>query len=302
MPAGNLLLPFQPLNEGAALTLREHLRHAEQELASGPHPDRARLDAETLLLHALQQDRAWLITRWDDQAEAATAAKYDVLVARRKTGEPIQYITGSSEFFGLPFSVGPGALIPRPETEHLVEEVLRLAKAFEETPLRIADIGTGSGIIAVALAHSLPSAQISAIDSSPQALAIARENAKSHDLESRIEFFEGDLFTPLTGQSFQVIASNPPYIPVMEKDALSIEVREHEPHSALFAGDDGLEIYRRLIPGALDLLVPNGWLVLEIGFGQQPAIEVLLQSAGYSQIHFIPDYQGIPRVAAAQRS
>jgi release factor glutamine methyltransferase len=302
MPTGNLLLPFQPLNEGAALTLREHLRHAEQELASGPHPDRARLDAETLLLHALQQDRAWLITRWDDQAEAATAAKYDVLVARRKTGEPIQYITGSSEFFGLPFSVGPGVLIPRPETEHLVEEVLRLAKASEETPLRIADIGTGSGIIAVALAHSLPSAQISAIDSSPQALAIARENAKSHDLESRIEFFEGDLFTPLTGQSFQIIASNPPYIPVTEKAALSIEVRDHEPYSALFAGDDGLEIYRRLIPGALDLLVPNGWLVLEIGFGQQPAIEALLKNAGYSDIHFLTDYQGIPRVAAAQRS
>ncbi len=283
------------------MTFRESVSAAEAKLLQSPHPGRARLDAETLLLHALNQDRAWLLAHWDDEAEADTKCAYDELVARRQTGEPIQYITCSSEFFGLPFSVGPGVLIPRPETEHLVEEVIRLAREFGSMPLRIADIGTGSGIIAVAVAHALPHAQVSAIDSSAQALAIALENARRHHLEDRIQFFEGDLLAPLANQRFSIIASNPPYIPLQDRDSLSIEVREHEPHSALFGGDDGLAIYRRLIPEAHDLLAPNGWLVLEIGYGQQPAIEQLLQANGYREIRFIPDYQSIPRVAAGRR-
>jgi release factor glutamine methyltransferase len=192
-------------------------------------------------------------------------------------------------------------LIPRPETEHLVEEVIRLASEFDSTPLRIADIGTGSGIIAVAVAHALPQAQVSAIDSSAPALAIAQENAQKNRLAGRIEFFEGDLLAPLAGQSFHILASNPPYIPATESDSLSVEVRDHEPHSALFAGEDGLAIYRRLIPEAHALLVPGGWLVLEIGHGQQPAIEQLLQASSYSEIHFVADYQSIPRVAAGRR-
>ena len=133
------------------------------------------------------------------------------------------------------------------------------------------------------------------------ALAIAKENAARHHLEDRIEFFEGDLLAPLAGQSFDIIASNPPYIPTTDLDSLSIEVCEHEPHSALFAGDVGLDIYRRLIPDAGELLVSGGWLVLEIGYGQQPAIEELLLANRYSDIQFIPDYQGIPRVASARR-
>jgi release factor glutamine methyltransferase len=284
------------------MTLRDVVTAAEARLLQSPHPACARLDAETLLLHALNQNRAWLLAHWEDQAESAIQCFYDDLVARRQTGEPIQYITGSSEFFGLPFSVGPGVLIPRPETEHLVEEVIRLAGEWGTTPLRIADIGTGSGIIAVAVAHALPQAQISAIDCSAPALAIALENAQQNHLEDRIQFVEGDLLAPLAGQTFHIIASNPPYIPASESDSLSIEVREHEPHAALFAGVDGLTLYRRLIPAALDLLVPGGWLVLEIGYGQQPAIEQLLQSNSYHDIHFIPDYQGIPRVASARRS
>jgi release factor glutamine methyltransferase len=283
------------------VTIRTLVDKAESTLREGPHPDRARLDAEMLLLHILEQNRAWLLAHWDEVAEIANASMYDELVARRKTGEPMQYITGSSEFFGLPFSVGPGVLIPRPETEHLVEEVIRLAREFHETPLRIADIGTGSGIIAVAVAHTVPNAKISAIDSSAQALAIALENAQSNQLEDRVQFFEGDLLAPLAGQSFHIIASNPPYIPTSESDSLSIEVRDHEPHTALFAGEDGLDIYRRLIPDASDLLVLGGWLVLEIGYGQQPAIEELLQANNYRDIYFITDYQGIPRVAAGKR-
>jgi release factor glutamine methyltransferase len=284
------------------MTLRETVAAAETKLLQSPHPDRARLDAETLLLHSLNQNRGWLLAHWDDEAEATAQCVYDELIARRQTGEPIQYITGSSEFFGLPFSVGPGVLIPRPETEHLVEEVIRLAGEWSNTPLHIADIGTGSGIIAVAVAHALPQAQVSAIDSSAPALAIALENAQQNHIEDRIQFLEGDLLTPLAGQTFHILASNPPYIPATESDSLSVEVRDHEPHSALFAGEDGLDLYRRLIPEARDLLIPGGWLALEIGYGQDQAIELLLKANSYNDIHFILDYQNIPRVAAGRRS
>lgn len=283
------------------MPLRQIVTEAEVKLLQSPHPERARLDAETLLLHLLKQNRAWLLAHWDDEADPPTASSYDELIARRRTGEPIQYITGSSEFFGLPFSVGPGVLIPRPETEHLVEEVLRLAKHFGES-LRIADIGTGSGIIALAIAHTLPQASISAIDCSPQALAIAKKNAERNQVADRIQFFEGDLLAPLVGQSFEIIASNPPYIPTTDSESLSTEVRNYEPHAALFAGEDGLDIYRHLIPNAFDLLAPNGWLILEIGYGQRPAIEKLLLDHRYSHIQFVADYQEIPRVAIGQRS
>ena len=282
------------------MTLRELVAEAEARLRSGPHPDRARLDAETLLLHLLKQNRAWLLGHGDDAASINTQEFYTASIARRQAGEPIQYITGEAEFFRLPFTVGPGVLIPRPETEHLVEEVIRLASAFTEP--RIADIGTGSGAIAVALAHSLPEAHIIATDFSPQALAIAKQNAIRNNVEDRIEFFEGDLLAPLVGQSFHIIASNPPYVPLVDLDSLSVEVREYEPHSALFAGDDGLSIYRRLILEARKLLVPGGWLVMEIGHGQQPAIEEMMLANKYGSVHFIADYQGIPRVVAGQRA
>jgi release factor glutamine methyltransferase len=280
------------------VTLRELLAEAAASLKAGPHPERARLDAETLLLHALRQNRAWLLAHGDDGAPDDVA--YLSLVARREAGEPIQYITGSSEFFGLPFSVGPGVLIPRPETEHLVEEVLRLAGSLVDQELYIADLGTGSGIIAVALAHALPKAHIAAVDLSPQALLVARENAGSNQVAGRIEFFEGDLLAPVAGRRFSIVASNPPYVPLTDRDSLSVEVREHEPHGALFAGEDGLDIYRRLIPEAREHLLPGGWLVMEIGYGQRDAIETMLQSNGYAETHFVEDYQRIPRVAAGR--
>jgi release factor glutamine methyltransferase len=281
-------------------TLREILQAAETQLLSGPHPERARLDAETILLHVLRQDRAWLLANRDEEADPSTQCTYTDLINRRQTGEPIQYITGQSEFFGLPFSVGPGVLIPRPETEHLVEEVIRLAASLPNP--HIADIGTGSGIIAVALAHALPHAQITAVDCSPQALTIARENAIKNQVSDRITFLEGDLLTQLADQRFNIIASNPPYIPTTDNESLSVEVRNYEPHSALFAGEDGLAIYQRLIPEARSYLIENGRLALEIGYNQQPAIEALLRTNNYTEIHFLLDYQGIPRVAAAQRT
>jgi release factor glutamine methyltransferase len=279
------------------MTLRELVAEAEARLRSGPHPDRARLDAETLLLHQLKQNRAWLLGHIDDAAPDAQDSIV-ALIARRQAGEPIQYITEEAEFFGLPFTVAPGVLIPRPETEHLVEEVIRVAGSLKE--LRIADIGTGSGAIAIALAHSLPLAHITAIDLSSQALTIAKQNAIRNHVEDRIEFLEGDLLAPLDGQNFHIIASNPPYVPLADHDSLSVEVRDHEPHSALFAGNDGISIYRRLIPEARALIVPEGWLVMEIGYGQWEAIEKMMIENKYGDVHFIADYQKIPRVVAGQ--
>jgi release factor glutamine methyltransferase len=285
------------------MTLRELLADADAVLRTGPHPERARLDAETLLLHIMAQNRAWLLAQGEDGVDAETQAALGALIMRRSAGEPMQYITGQTEFFGLPFSVTPAVLIPRPETEHLVEEALRLAAGFVPSgSLRIADIGTGSGAIAVTLAHSLPLAQIVAVDLSSQALIVAQHNADLNHVAERIRFFNGDLLMPLTGQTFSMILSNPPYVPLRDRASLSVEVREYEPHAALFAGDDGLAIYRRLIPDARELLVADGWLVIEIGYGQQSAVEELLQSSGYSSIHFIQDYQSIPRVAAGQKS
>jgi release factor glutamine methyltransferase len=286
------------------VTLRQLVDRAEAELAAAPHPERARLDAETLLLHRVHQNRAWLITHWDERIDEAARQLFLADVARRKAGEPIQYITGHAEFFGLPFAVTPDVLIPRPETEHLVEAVARLAHLLKPWPaseLQIADIGTGSGAIAIALAHALPSARLIATDLSPQALAVAKENAGRNKVSAQVDFFEGDLLAPLTGQQFHIVASNPPYIPTRDLHSLSVEVRDYEPHHALFADDDGLGIYRRLMPEALDHIKPNGWLVLEIGYGQKKAIEGLFACSRYEEVHFINDYRGIPRVAAGKK-
>jgi release factor glutamine methyltransferase len=270
------------------------------QLRSGPHPDRARADAETLLLHLLNKNRAWLIAHGDDTLPDELSKSYTELLERRRRGEPIQYITGETEFYGLPFRVTPEVLIPRPETEHLVEKALELAARFEQP--RIIDVGAGSGAIAVALARALPAAQITAIDLSAPALAVARGNAEWNGVANRIRFSRGDLLAPVAGERFEIVASNPPYVPCADRATLSVEVRDHEPALALFAGDDGLEVYRRLIPSAFDALAPGGFLILEIGCSQSPAIAGLLARSGFEQIEFIPDLQGIPRVACAQRA
>jgi release factor glutamine methyltransferase len=281
------------------MTLRKLAAEAEAHLALGPHPDRARRDAEALLRHLLQRDRAWLLGHFDDAEPAHLPVQYRSLIARRFTGEPMQYITGEAEFYGLALAVAPGVLIPRPETEHLVEELVRLAGGFHEPS--IADIGTGSGAIAIALAHSLPDARVFATDLYPEPLAIARRNAEKLGVSDRITFLQGDLLEPLADQTFELIASNPPYIPLPDQETLSVEVREYEPHSALFAGSDGLEIYRKLIPAAWELLISGGWLAMEIGYGQGETIEALLRAANFTDIYFVQDYQGIARVACGRK-
>jgi release factor glutamine methyltransferase len=282
-----------------ALKLANSLAHAESCLKDGPHPERARQDAEFLLCHLLGQNRVWLLTNRDADLNHTQQEVYERMSTRRLAGEPIQYITGEAEFYGLPFHVNRDALIPRPETEHLVEKAIELAASFVRP--RIADIGAGSGAIAVALAHHLPAASIAATDVSVAALDIARKNAASNGVEKCIRFRNGDLLSPFTGEMFDIVASNPPYVPESDRDSLAVEVRDYEPARALFAGEDGLAIYRRLIPAAWDALVSGGFIVLEIGYGQQASIRNLLAGAGFNQIEFTADLQGIPRVASARR-
>jgi len=266
-------------------------------LRVGQHPDRAREDAETLLLHVLGKNKAWLLAHADDDLPEDQVVRYTQLLERRYLGEPIQYITGEAEFYGLPMRVTPDVLIPRPETEHLVEKALALAAAFERA--RIVDVGTGSGAIAVALAHNLPEARITAIDISAAALEIARQNAERNGVSGRIRFLQSDLLAAVAADRFEIIVSNPPYVSTVDRDSLSVEVREHEPAQALFAGDDGLAVYRRLISDAFAVLEVGGFLVMEIGYGQSEAIAGLLEQTGFTRIEFVPDLQGIPRVAVA---
>ena len=257
----------------------------------------AEQDAELLLLHVIGEARTVLFTDGDRELPSAERATYDALIARRQTGEPIQYILGEQEFYGLPFKVTTAVLIPRPETELLVEAVLdRLPK---DQPLRIADVGTGSGAIAIAVAHHLPLATVTALDLSEAALDVAWKNAQRLGLDHRMRFLKSDLLTGIEGgERFDAVLSNPPYIPETDRQCLHRQVREFEPGMALFAGVEGLDIYRRLIPEAARVSKPGGLLAIEIGYGQRFAIEELLY--GWSGVEILNDLQGIPRTVLAR--
>ena len=280
------------------MTLQNWVLNGEARLRSGPHPERARRDAEVLLLHLIHRDRAFLIAHPLDTLTAEGAVRYYALIERRLAGEPIQYLIGETEFYGLPFHVDRNVLIPRPETEHLVEQALRLAANFERP--RIVDVGTGSGAIAVALACKLPAARITAIDVSAQALAIARGNAELNGVAERIRFLGGDLLAPVAGEQFEMVVSNPPYVAESDRASLAVEVRNYEPALALFAGA-GLDIYRRLIPCAWAVLAAGGFLAMEIGYGQDAAVAGLLADSGFDQVEFTAGLQAIPRVVSSRR-
>jgi release factor glutamine methyltransferase len=281
------------------MTLRQAITAAATELAANPHlRDTAHRDAELLLLHTLQIRRSTLLAYPDRDLSPAQQTLFETSITRRLTLEPIQYITGQQEFFGLTLHVTPAVLIPRPETEHLVEAVIEHFSKDLSKPLQIADIGTGSGAIAIALASHLPEATITALDLSPAALAIATQNARTHNLSHRIRFLESDLLAAIPN-TFDAIVSNPPYIPDTDGPTLHPQVRDYEPSTALFAGPNGLDIYRRLIPQALAALKPNGLIALEIGHGQHHALTQLL--ADWNEVAFINDLQQIPRVALARK-
>jgi len=276
--------------------------HLNQALAQGMKAlegisMQPRRDAELLLLRLIGRDQAFLLTHPDASLTEDQAAQYDKWLRRRAAHEPIQYILGKQEFFGLSFAVTPDVLIPRPETEHLVEALL--ARVPHDKPLNIADIGTGSGAIAVSLAHSLPKARVTALDISEAALAVAQRNAETHQVAGRVRFLKSDLLSAVAGESFDAIVSNPPYVAEADRAALEPQVRDYEPASALFAGLSGLDNYERLIPQAQVALKPGGWLLMEIGQGQREALAQLL--SGWTNVSFVNDLQGIPRVACAQR-
>ncbi len=282
------------------MTLRQALTFATERLAVSPSlRNHANRDAEFLLLHTLGIDRAALLAHPTRVLTSEELALYKAAIARRLRHEPIQYITGEQEFFGLRLKVTSATLIPRPETEHLVETVLDRLR--HDRPVKILDIGTGTGAIALALAVHLPQALITAVDLSAEALEVARQNAAAHHMVDRVHFILSDLLTELPQKeqsaAFDAIVSNPPYIPEEDRAELHPQVRDYEPAEALFAGGLGLDIYRRLIPGAYAALKPDGFLALEIGHGQREAIAELL--GDWRNISFIDDLQQIPRVVVA---
>lgn len=275
------------------MTFRTALDHG---IARLQHLPTARRDAELLLRYASGKDRVFLLTHSGDAIPSDQQSAYEQFLTRRARHEPIQYILGEQEFYGLALHVTPDVLIPRPETEHLVEAAL--ARLSKTAPLRIADVGTGSGAIALALAHALPQASITALDSSAPALKLARKNAERHQLETRIRFLESDLLAAVAEETFDAIVSNPPYVP--KNEVLEEQVRDYEPKAALYAGPSGLDIYQRLIPQAWLSLAPRGWLLMEIGHNQRDAIAALL--ADWTEVEFADDLQGIPRVAIAKKA
>jgi release factor glutamine methyltransferase len=266
---------------------------------AGIDPDEAALDAEVLARHVLGWDRATLVARWRETAPESFDQRLQPLITRRSAREPVAYITGHREFWDLEFDVTPDVLIPRPETELIVEEALRHAREVR-LPGEIVDVGTGSGCIAVALAHELPSARVTATDTSIAALKVARRNAGRHGVAHRIQFLHADLLDDVA--TADLIVSNPPYIPAGDARGLQPEVGLHEPAAALFGGPgDGLELVRRLLASAPAHLADDGRLMIEFGFGQEFLLREAARHAGWDVVRICNDLQAIPRVAILRR-
>jgi release factor glutamine methyltransferase len=296
------------LSIGASATeLRAALRAAIARLEESGVPS-APLAAELLLMHVLQRDRTWLYAHPEFELSPEDAAAYAHLIERRSEGVPTQYLTGRQEFWGLEFQVGPGVLIPRPETEHTIEVALERLGARRAESLRIVDVGTGSGCIAIALARELPRAEIVATDISAAALDYAQRNAARHGVSKRIQFLRADLLEAAmealgrAESRFDLIVSNPPYVGRNDAGSLPREVREHEPAEALFAGDDGLQIYPALIDEAARQLAPSGIVVLEIGYNGAQYVGSLLSASQWTDLRVTRDLAGIERVISARLS
>jgi len=259
-----------------------------------------RLNAELLLMFTLGCDRAYLFAHPERPLSEEEYSRYQEAINERARGCPTQYITGHQEFWGLDLIVSPAVLIPRPETEHVIETVLELAQSnYSDGAMKIIDVGTGSGCIALALATELRQAEIHAGDISEEALEIARINATRLGLEKRIRFRHSDLLAGYPDEQFDFVVSNPPYVGESEADKVQKQVREFEPKIAVFSGWEGMDIYRRLIPQSYKALKAGGWFVTEIGYSIEEKVKSYL--AGWSQIQTKADLQGIPRVIAARK-
>jgi release factor glutamine methyltransferase len=259
------------------------------------------LAADLLIAAVLGWDRVRVLSHPEETISQTSWDRFQGLVLRRAKGEPLQYLTGVQEFYGMAFRVGPGVLIPRPETEILVEEGIRLMRSG--TPgARFLDLGTGSGCIAVSVAHEIPTATGCAVDISARALEIARENAIQHGVNGQLRFIRSNLLdcfqrTP----SFDYVFCNPPYVALEDYDSLAQEVREHEPGPALLGGETGLDLYRALIPEIPSRLVPKGYMLLEMGAGQANKVRPLVEEAGLIVETILNDLQGIPRCLVSRK-
>lgn len=251
-----------------------------------------------LALHVLGWDRTALITRADEPLTGAFLDAYDRLIARRSLHEPVAYIVGEREFYGRPFKVSPAVLIPRPESELMVDAVLRLVPA--DAFVRVVDVGTGSGAVALTLAAERPAWHIEATDISGDALRVAAQNAEALGVRRQVTFLEGDLMAPTMGL-FDVIVSNPPYVPLRDAAGVHPTVRDHEPHVALFGGDDGRALPQRLMIEAAPRLTPDGWFVMEFGDGQEEDTVANATAAGLRVVEVLHDLQGIARTLVARR-
>ncbi|HEY6229627.1 MAG TPA: peptide chain release factor N(5)-glutamine methyltransferase [Pyrinomonadaceae bacterium] len=284
-------------------SIAEAILQGANQLRLGGVPE-ARREAGSLLAYVLDRDRSFILTHAADDLDQQHAEVFRGYLDRRAGGEPLQYITGRQDFFGRDFEVSRDVLIPRPETELLIETALDLLGAASEGPL-ICDVGTGSGCIAITLAQELARARFVAVDISPAAIAVATRNAKRHAVVERIDFLISDCFAALAGRyaaaSFDLIVSNPPYVSESELGSLQREVREFEPRTALAAGEDGLAIIRRLLVESAAFLKTGGYLVFEIGFTQSDAVKQLIDAKTWELLAVHPDLQGIPRTVALRK-
>jgi release factor glutamine methyltransferase len=295
--------PPCPLWGNGFVQLKQTLASAVTRLSAENVPS-PRMNAELLLMFTLDCDRACLYAHPERELTGDEKDRYDAALAERARGVPAQYITGHQEFWGMDLIVAPAVLIPRPETEHVIETVLELAtipaaEGRKNAAHRIVDVGTGSGCIALALAKELRHAEIHATDISPAALEVARANAARHQLESHIQFREADLLAGFENNSFDFIVCNPPYVGESEVDEVQLEVRKFEPRNAVFAGPTGVEVIARLIPQAYAALSPGGWLVMEISGTIAEEVRRLLRD--WNDVWIRPDLQSIPRVAQARK-
>ena len=276
------------------MLLGEALKHGVKRLTAS-RIGSPRMNAEVLLMFTLGCDRAYLFAHPERELTLDEQARFEQVLAERAGGKPSQYITGHQEFWGMDFVVSPAVLVPRPETEHVIEVVLPLARALRHP--RIADVGTGSGCIALALAKELPDAEIHATDISQPALEIARANAACLNLENRVQFHHSDLLAGFEPASIDFVVSNPPY--VGESDIVERQVFEHEPRNAVFAGKTGTEVIERLVPQARQALKPGGWLVIEIGYSIDAAVREYVLD--WNAVNITNDLQGIARVLAVRK-
>jgi len=258
-----------------------------------------RRETASLMAFILDKDAAFVIAHSEDELSANQKILFDACIRRRAKREPFQYITRRQEFYGLEFEVTPDVLIPRPETEILVEEAINILSKLENP--RFCEVGVGSGCISVSILANVPSAKAVGVDISEAALNIAYRNAERHNVAERLTLLESDVFSNVTGK-FDLIASNPPYIPARDIDALQAEVRDHEPKSALDGGEDGLAIVERIISQSPELLLPNGRLLLEIGWDQAEKVGTLFDTHNWITPEFLLDLQGIERIVKAEKA